>query len=205
MNEILSEFKNLRQIDQKLFEEIQGCNKCPISTLSVNKLNPPNGKVELTGTFYRDSRTRLLFIGIAPSYRRFDRDMRAMFPEDLHENSSGAMFLRALVDAGYIKTYDIYLTNLIRCSTETNSFPVSTEIDNCGEFLEKEIKLIKPTHLIPMGWSVYNYVNDVLLGRLAFYKYRSLTLHIKHPAYYFRNKNYDEMVSELVKLKGHII
>jgi len=63
--------------------------------------------------------------------------------------------LLATVD---IQRGDIYMTNLVKCVLPRNRKPKSTEIASCGPYLDKEIELIGPNILAPLGYYATRFI-----------------------------------------------
>ncbi len=70
---------------------------------------------------------------------------------------SGKVFDELLDEAG-IQRDEIYMTNLIKCQLPKNRRPKRDEIEACSSFLEKEIALIDPKVLVPLGYYSTRYV-----------------------------------------------
>jgi DNA polymerase len=64
---------------------------------------------------------------------------------------SGAFFDRALKDVLDTDRSKLYISNVVRCLTPGNRPPKQVEIDNCQEFLEVEIEIIKPELIVTLG------------------------------------------------------
>lgn len=53
---------------------------------------------------------------------------------------------------------EVYMTNLIKCRLPKNRKPKSDEIELCSKYLEREIEIIKPEFLIPLGYYATKYI-----------------------------------------------
>jgi len=53
---------------------------------------------------------------------------------------------------------EVYMTNLIKCRLPKNRKPKSDEIELCSKYLEKEIEIVKPEFLIPLGYQATKYI-----------------------------------------------
>jgi len=81
-----------------------------------------------------------------------------------HEDREGRMFigpsgkvldeLLATVD---IQRWEIYMTNIIKCMLPKNRKPKSDEIATCSKYLDREIELIHPEILAPLGYYATRY------------------------------------------------
>jgi len=111
---------------------------------------------------FGDANARLLIVGLAPAAHGANRTGR-MFTGD----SSGRWLFRALHRAGFanqpswekrddgLKLIDCYITATARCAPPDNK-PLPQEIENCSEYLDAELRLLKNLRVI------------VALGKIAF-------------------------------------
>jgi DNA polymerase len=84
-----------------------------------------------------------------------------------HEDREGKMFigpsgkvLNELLATVDIQRGEIYMTNLIKCMLPKNRKPKSNEIASCGPYLDREIYLINPKILAPLGYFATRYLFD---------------------------------------------
>jgi DNA polymerase len=64
---------------------------------------------------------------------------------------SGKVFDQALMDIVGMDRKDVYVTNVVKCYTNQNRKPTQGEIDNCRDFLDLEIKILKPKIVVALG------------------------------------------------------
>jgi DNA polymerase len=124
---------------QDLNDEIKRCHQC---RLAKTRLNVLCGEGNL--------HAELMLIAQAPGD---------------HEDREGRMFigpsgkvldeLLAMVD---IQRGEIYMTNLIKCMLHKNRKPKFDEIASCGLYLEREIELIGPKILTPLGYYATRFI-----------------------------------------------
>jgi DNA polymerase len=81
------------------------------------------------------------------------------------EDKAGKMFigpsgkvLDELLKTAHIDRKNIYMTNLIKCMLPKYRRPKSDEIEICSQFLDREIELIKPKILAPLGYFATRYI-----------------------------------------------
>jgi DNA polymerase len=81
------------------------------------------------------------------------------------EDKQGRMFigpsgrvLDELLQANRIDRSEVYMTNLIKCMLPKNRKPKSDEITVCSPFLDREIELIDPGILVPLGYYATRYL-----------------------------------------------
>ena len=183
---------------------IDACKSCDLHKLPVN--DSRNGAVygKLFLSAFESSEPgakKILFIGIAPSYRRFDPQRRAFTPGSDSEDSSGKFFFDALKEVGLFR-HSLYFTNLIHCSTEDNRYPRMEEVRACSPFLRMEIELVKPDLIVCLSKNVYDDFMKIFRFHVILSKIK--VIYIKHPSYFYRKDNLDELKSELVRVKNEI-
>lgn len=65
--------------------------------------------------------------------------------------SSGKVFDEALGRIAGLAREDAYITNVVKCHTQGNRKPTQAEVDNCRDFLDLELKLVKPKVVVALG------------------------------------------------------
>lgn len=181
---------------QQLHKEIDNCFNCKLSKLDCNILNSNNltyGKLLTNHKVQNSGKPKLLLIGIAPSHRRFDKSRLAfegVSPSDnLKDIQTSGDFFYYVLNKSKLKEFDIYITNLIKCSTESNSEPEEESILACKRLLDLEVSIIKPHYIITLGNFVKNHLSKVKLDIEV--------INIKHPSFYFRFKSQQAVEEEL--------
>jgi len=117
---------------QKLKAEILNCQRCP---LYKTRIHPVVGEGNL--------QARIMLIGEAPGANE-DKTGRPFC------GAAGKILdeLLAFVD---IKRKDIYIANILKCRPPGNRPPQTLEIKACTPFLERQIEMIKPEIISPLG------------------------------------------------------
>ena len=121
---------------KRIEKEILLCRKCPLyQEREKNNYLPVIGEGNLEA--------KIIFIGEAPG---------------LNEAKSGRPFCGAagkvldeLLEAISLKREDIYITNLLKDRPPQNRDPQPEEIKACFPYLEKQIEIIKPKLICPLG------------------------------------------------------
>ena len=82
-----------------------------------------------------------------------------------NEDREGKMFvgpsgkvLDELLRSAKISRQEIYMTNLIKCMLPKYRKPKQDEIEACSHYLNKEIELINPKVLVPLGYYATKYI-----------------------------------------------
>ena len=138
-----------------LIEEVQSCMKCQRMCGSARVLNYSAGNLN----------AELFFIGEAPG--RLGADETEV---PFHGDTSGRNFEDLLAFAG-ISRNDIYVTNAVLCNPKdadgNNSTPTATEAANCHPFLRRQIELVNPKIVVPLGNTALRALSGIELHGLT--------------------------------------
>ncbi len=117
---------------EKIVDLVKNCKKCSLHT---TRNNPVVGEGSLNA--------KIMFIGEAPgSYE--DRKGRPFV-------GKAGKILDELLDSIGLKKNEIYISNIIKCRPPNNRNPLKIEIKMCSEFLDKQIEIIRPKVIVPLG------------------------------------------------------
>ncbi len=120
-------------------EELFGCKKCGLHE-SRNNIVPGKGSSEAS----------IVFIGEAPGRN-----------EDLQGEpfvGRAGEILDELLDFIGLKRENVYITNVVKCRPPNNRNPTVDEIKICKPYLDKELKIINPKIICPMGNFATKYI-----------------------------------------------
>jgi DNA polymerase len=113
--------------------DVCACERCPALVESrsriVNGVGPDDAA--------------LLFVGEAPGAQEDGEG-------EPFVGRSGSVLDDALRDAGLARA-DVRITNCVRCRPPENRDPHADELDNCGEFLGREIDHVDPDLIVTLG------------------------------------------------------
>ncbi|MCJ7482964.1 MAG: uracil-DNA glycosylase [Thermodesulfovibrionales bacterium] len=157
-----------------LREEIAECGRCKLSQKRTHIVfgegNPD---------------ARLMFIGEAPG-REEDVQARPFVGD-------AGMLLTRLIEKMGLKREEVYIANIVKCRPPMNRDPEKDEIQQCREFLERQIDIIRPDIIMSLG----RIAASTLMGneklkitaiRGKIFDYRGIPLvPTFHPAYLMRN------------------
>jgi len=121
---------------KKIKDEVVNCNKCPLGKLRrKNNYHPVIGEGSHTA--------EIMFVGEAPGF---------------NEAKTGRPFcgragdvLTELLESVGIKREDVYITNILKDRPPDNRDPQVEEIKACTPYLERQIEIIKPQIICPLG------------------------------------------------------
>jgi uracil-DNA glycosylase family 4 len=122
---------------------------------------------------------------------------------------AGKRFDEILFKVVGITRADLYISNSIRCHTPGNRKPSQNEEDNCREFLDKEIAIIKPKIIVALGSVAFRQLtgmNGIMKhhGSITFsIRYHVPVLPVLHPSPLNMNNPEREQAfyDDLLKLK----
>ncbi len=117
---------------EKIEEDIKVCKKC---TLSETKTNTVPGE----GGF----RKKVMFVGEAPGKW-----------EDLKGRpfvGAAGKYLDELLQSIGLSREDVYITNIVKCRPPGNRDPTDEEIAACSPYLDRQIAVMKPKIIVPLG------------------------------------------------------
>jgi DNA polymerase len=122
------------QINQykQLHQKIKTCQKCDLRK-SCQQVVVGDGNFS----------AKLMFIGEAPGKKE----------DEIGEPFRGASgkFLNELLASVKLNRADIYITNIVKCRPPQNRDPKKQEIEICTEWLNQQIKIIRPKLIITLG------------------------------------------------------
>ncbi len=122
-----------------LNKEIKNCKTCRLAKTRTNALCGEG-----------DFEANLMLIAQAPGENE-DREGRMFI------GPSGKILDELLLKAG-VNRDKFYITNLIKCMLPKNRKPKQDEIDTCGIYLEKEIKIVHPGIISTFGYYATWYI-----------------------------------------------
>lgn len=122
-----------------LNEAIRRCRRCRLSQTRIHAICGEGNRY-----------ARLMLVAQAPGRKEDMEDRMFIGP-------SGQV-LDALLQASQIDRKTIYMTNLVKCMLPKYRRPRSDEIAACSPYLEREIELVNPQLLAPLGYYASRYI-----------------------------------------------
>ena len=176
-----------------LNREVKGCGKCSLSETRKNAV-PGEG----------NPKARISLVAQAPGEA---------------EDEEGKMFigrsgeiLNSLLESVGVERAELYLTNLIKCFLPGYRRPKRDEIDTCSDYLDRELKIVGPEFIVPLGYYPARYVlkkygipvpedKEKIFNRL-WYREGQKIYPLGHPAAIVYDKSLkEEMQEDYEKLK----
>mgnify|MGYP006288021079 CR=1 FL=1 len=157
-----------QQLNQ-LKKQIQTCQRCRLADTRNHAL-PGEG----------NPNARLFLIAQAPGEVEDEKGTMFLGP-------SGKV-LDNLLTIADVSRDQIYMTNLIKCHLPKNRKPKAEEIETCCRYLDREINIIKPAFLIPLGHYATRYLlqkyDQKIPSKHEFYKLYGSLLYLKEQKIY---------------------
>jgi len=116
----------------ELYEEIAVCQRCQLAKYRTRTV-PGEGKED----------AEIMFIGEAPGWHEDQQGRPFVGPAGL--------YLDQLLASINLKREQVYIANVIKCRPQGNRDPLPSEIHNCRQWLEHQIKLICPKMIVTLG------------------------------------------------------
>src|SRR3954449_13346238 len=131
-----------REALKLVYEQARGCTKCPefVATRTQVVFGAGNANADL------------MFVGEAPGANE-DRMGRPFVGQ------AGKLLDQLLVEVG-LERADVFITNVLLCRPPGNRDPHPVEIDNCQDYLLRELELIQPRVVCSLG----NFATKLLRG-----------------------------------------
>ena len=176
-------------------ESIKNCKKCGLHKI---RNNPVIGEGALN--------TSIMFIGEAPGKNEDDSGKPFI-------GRAGKILQKMLLSIN-LNREDIYITNIIKCRPPKNRDPSKSEISLCSSYIEKQIKLINPKLIVPLGRIAISYIFekfDIPFEKInsihgkVFAKEDYKIIPIYHPAaIIYNNKLYDKLQNDFNIIKKNL-
>ena len=188
--EIGSNFADL--VDSIADISVSACQNCPLSKLEVNKdFVKPSGY----------PRARIMFVGMNPSNKRCSTTVFGG-EDDRHKE-----IVDAMLKSVNLTRDNIYVTNILKCSTADNKFDPELAQRCMGKFID-ELAIVDPELIICLGHEVAKLL-DIDPSIVHASKNGSyLVARAHHPSYYLRQggkgaekalENIKETINEITR------
>jgi uracil-DNA glycosylase family 4 len=141
-----------------------------------------------------DPVAQLIFIGEGPGQEE-DRTGRPFVGRAGH-------LLDKIIEAMGLQRKQVFIGNVVKCRPPNNRTPESDEMRTCGQFLAKQIEIIRPRHIVCLGAVAAAYLLNTnaamnkIRGRFFDDPSGARILPTFHPAYLLRNPAAKKMVWE---------
>jgi uracil-DNA glycosylase family 4 len=131
-----------REALKHVYEQARGCQRCPELAATRTQVVFGAGNADAD----------LMFVGEAPGANE-DRMGRPFVGQ------AGKLLSQLLVEVG-LERADVFITNVLLCRPPGNRDPAPLEIQNCQDYLFRELELIEPKVVCTLG----NFATKLLRG-----------------------------------------
>lgn len=125
-----------------VFAQAKGCVRCP--ELAAAR------KTVVFGSGNADA--ELMFVGEAPGASEDEQGVPFV--------GRAGKLLETLLEEVGLQRGDVFIANVLKCHPPGNRDPLPIEIDNCQEYLHRQVELIQPTVICTLG----NFSTKLLRG-----------------------------------------
>lgn len=106
-----------------------------------------------------------------------------------------------------LKFNDVYLTNIVKCSTKENITQFHNAVDACENYIYKQIEIAKPKIIITLdfAFNLFMKSDEKLMDVTGnIYDYNGIKLiPLLHPEFVYKNPSYKQrMFKDLTKIKN---
>jgi len=116
-----------------LCQEIALCQKCEELAKNRTRVVPGDGPEDAD----------VMFVGEAPGWHEDQQGLPFVGPAGL--------FLERLLASINLSRQQVYISNVIKCRPSGNRDPLPSEVQNCREWLDRQIELIRPKIIVTLG------------------------------------------------------
>ena len=132
-----------------------------------------------------DGSSGVMFVGEAPGA---DEDARGV----PFVGRAGALLTDIITKGMGLRREQVYIANVLKCRPPANRDPSDTEKLTCTPWLDRQVELVAPRVIIPLGRHAANHVlgTELPMGRLRGQVFASNGRHVVptfHPAYLLRS------------------
>ncbi len=113
-------------------QKVKQCDKCDLAKTRINVV-PGEG----------DPKAEVMFVGEGPGAHE-DKQGRPFV-------GAAGKFLDQLLQIINLKRETVYIANIVKCRPPNNRDPLPEEAEACWPWLTKQIEIIKPKLIVPLG------------------------------------------------------
>jgi uracil-DNA glycosylase len=131
-----------REALKEVWEQARACPRCPelVATRKTVVFGAGNADAEL------------MFVGEAPGATEDEQGVPFV-------GRAGKLLEQLLGEIGLARS-EVFIANVLKCRPPGNRDPLPVEIDNCKEYLHRQVELIEPTVICTLG----NFSTKLLRG-----------------------------------------
>jgi len=127
---------------KEVFAQARGCVRCPELAATRNTVVFGAGNADAD----------LMFVGEAPGASEDEQGVPFV-------GRAGKLLEKLLIEIGLARS-EVFIANVLKCRPPGNRDPLPIEIENCHEYLLRQVELIEPTVICTLG----NFSTKLLRG-----------------------------------------
>lgn len=163
--------------------EVAACQKCPLAQTRTNTV-PGEGSPT----------AEIMFVGEGPGADE-DKTGRPFV-------GRAGKFLDELIESLPMRREDVYIANIVKCRPPNNRDPERAEVDECSNYLRRQIDIIDPLVIVPLGrhalgWFMPDLRITASNGKIFRHDNRVL-MPLLHPSSGLRNPEHARMLRESI-------
>ncbi len=165
----------------EIIAEVASCHKCPLAQ-TRNKTVPGEGSAT----------AEVMFVGEGPG-RDEDETGRPFV-------GRAGKFLDELIASLPMRREDVYIANIVKCRPPNNRDPERAEVDQCSDYLRRQIEIIDPLVIVPLGRHALGWFMPELRitqsNGKTFRNNNRVLMPLLHPSSGLRNPEHKRMLQE---------
>lgn len=178
--------KNKEEELQKLYQELKGCQLCPLGKTRKNLVFGQGNPC-----------AKIVFVGEAPGADEDEQGLPFV-------GRAGQLLTDIITKGMKLERKDVYICNILKCRPPGNRNPLPDEISKCEPFLKKQLQIISPRVICALGkfaaQTLIKTETPITALRGRFHDYEGIQLMpTYHPAYLLRNQSAKKPVWEDVQ------
>ena len=128
---------------EEIVREIMSCRKCDLYKTKTNYV-PGVG----------NEKAEIVFVGEAPGR---DEDLKG----EPFVGAAGKLLTEMLESVG-LSRGDVYIANVLKCRPPNNRDPTPEEVEKCGNYLVRQLEVIKPNIIVCLGRFAAQFIFNLL-------------------------------------------
>jgi uracil-DNA glycosylase family 4 len=125
-----------------VYRDARGCTRCPELASTRTQVVFGSGNADAD----------LMFVGEAPGAREDEQGIPFV-------GAAGKLLGELLAEVGLTRA-DVFIANVLKCRPPGNRDPLPAEIENCSDYLMRQVELIEPRVICTLG----NFATKLLRG-----------------------------------------
>ena len=173
---------------KEIIKQVKNCEKCKeLDFCKKSGMSP--------AVMTSRENAKFFFVGQQPSHFQ-EKEVGLEYNDVVYASPIGVRFYQPFLKKMNLNYNDIYISNLVKCSSKENISPKEEWANNCFPILQQQInKLPNLKYIVLLGSFVRDYIKKHPL------KTNAKIVLCKHPAYFMRTgaleKGIDELCSKL--------